>query len=139
MEEKTNNKPLTIGQVARLSAVGVETIRFYERRGLLQKPMRSPSGYRLYDHKAVITINFIKRAQALGWSLREIKELLYLPKERGCEKISLKIRAKIEELDNKISDLQRIKRMLKQLATYCKGNREGEDCPLLMTLMENDL
>ncbi|QSR89485.1 heavy metal-responsive transcriptional regulator [Methylacidiphilum caldifontis] len=139
MGEKTNNKPLTIGQLARLSAVGIETIRFYERKGLIHKPMRSASGYRLFDEKALKTIKFIRRAKALGLSLREIKELLFLPEENGCEKVNLKILRKIAELDNKIRDLERIKQLLEQLVSHCQNKIERDDCPILRSLKESEL
>src|SRR5215831_2760069 len=72
------HKPMTIGQVAKLSGVGVETIRFYEREGLLNKPKRKESGYRLFEAEVVTRIKFIKRAKQLGFSLKEIRELLSL-------------------------------------------------------------
>ena len=124
----------TIGTVARRAGVGIDTVRFYERRGLLDKPPRSPSGYRLFPPDTVARIRFIKRAQQLGFSLREIRELLELrvDPETTCEDIRRKAQAKIEDIDRKIEELRRMKTALKRLYADCRKT-EGpiSACPIL--------
>src|SRR5207247_5454513 len=94
-------KPLTIGQVARRVGVGVETVRFYERQGLLEEPARRASGYRQYSEQVVKRIHFIKRAQKLGFSLKEIAELLLLrvDGQTSCEEVKGRTEAKIAEVE----------------------------------------
>src|SRR6516164_9070089 len=99
--------PMTIGQVAKLAAVGVETIRFYEREGLLNKPKRRQSGYRVFTREVVGRIRFIKKAKQLGFSLREIRDLLFLRVDGRGTAADLKRRvdAKISEIDDRLNDL----------------------------------
>src|SRR5262245_52061246 len=96
-------KTMTIGQVARLAGVGVETIRFYEREGLLTKPKRRPSGYRVFAPDAVGRIQFIKKAKQLGFSLKEIRDLLSLRVDSRATKADVKkhVDAKIDEIDER--------------------------------------
>ncbi|TFE68837.1 MerR family transcriptional regulator [Methylacidiphilum sp. Yel] len=138
MNQKTINRPLTIGKVANMAGVGVETIRFYERKGLLPKPARSLSGYRLYDQNALKTISFIKRAKELGLSLNEVKELLFLPKEGSCQRVLQKVKRKIEDLEKRIKDLRRIKESLENLANSCQKNRTEKPCPILSALEDHE-
>src|SRR5947207_4045264 len=102
-------KPLTIGQVARSAGVGVETVRFYERQGLLEEPARRESGYRQYPDDVVARLRFIKRAKELGFSLKEIKELLALrvDPDTTCAEVRSKAAAKIADIKEKIQALQR--------------------------------
>ncbi|WP_456431876.1 MerR family transcriptional regulator [Thermosulfuriphilus sp.] len=99
---------LTIGKVAKLAGVGVETIRFYERKGLISRPPRGISGYREYSLETISRIRFIKRAQAVGFSLKEIKELLELREapETNCQDIRQRTWSKIQEIEEKIARLQ---------------------------------
>src|SRR5438477_11848390 len=97
-------KPLTIGHVARRSGVGVETVRFYEREGLLNRPARSPSsGYRLYEEEVIARLLFIVRAKELGFTLSEIKELLSLRVDPGtcCEDVKARAEVKIADIEEK--------------------------------------
>ena len=98
---------LFIGKLARRAGVGVETIRFYERQGLLAAPIRKDSGYRLYPEHVLGRIRFIKRAKELGFSLREIKELLELRRNSSapCEDVCAKAQAKIANIEGKIAML----------------------------------
>src|SRR5260370_15441114 len=100
----TDMETLSIGQVARRAGVGVETVRFYEREGLLEEPPRRASGYRQYSEQVVSRLRFIKRAQQLGFSLKEIAELLQLgvDAQTSCEKIKLRTGAKIAEVERKM-------------------------------------
>src|SRR5258708_36203544 len=103
-------KPLTIGQVARRVGMGIETVRFYEREGLLNRPARSPSsGYRLYEEGVVGRLQFILRAKELGFTLNEIKELLSLrvDPDTCCEDVKARAEAKIADVEGKIEALQR--------------------------------
>ena len=127
---------LTTGELAKRGGVNLESIRFYEREKLLPKPPRTASGYRVFNEDAVRRVQFIKRAQELGFSLREIKELLALRIEPGtsCADMRQKAEAKLTDIDQKIRDLQRMKRALGRLATACPGRGAISDCPILETL-----
>jgi MerR family mercuric resistance operon transcriptional regulator len=124
---------LTIGQLAKQAGVGVETVRFYERKGLLDAPPRRASGYRQYARAVVARLQFIKRAKALGFSLKEIGELLSLRvnPESTCDEVKSRAEAKIADIDNKLRDLQRMKAALLQLATACSGRGPTSHCPIL--------
>lgn len=127
---------LTIGKLASRGGVSVQTIRYYERSGLLPKPSRASSGYRLYADDAVRRLTFIKQAQLLGFSLSEIQDLLSLRMEPGttCGDIRNRARQKIAGVNRKIEDLQRIKNALTKLAAACRGNGPTSDCPILEAL-----
>lgn len=132
---------MTIGQVAREAGVGVETIRFYERVGLLEEPPRRQSGYRQYSPDAVKRIRFIKRAKELGFSLKEIKELLYLRVDTStsCGAVKRRAEAKISDIERKVQDLQRMKRALVKLAAACSGRGPISECPILDALEPNEI
>jgi MerR family mercuric resistance operon transcriptional regulator len=133
-------KPLTIGQVARESGVGVETIRFYEREGLIGKPQRRPSGYRQYEPEILRRIGFIQRAKELGFSLREVGELLSLRVRRGhsCADVRARAVAKIVEIDAKIAVLERMRAALERLSAACVGRGPVSECPILDALDPKD-
>jgi MerR family mercuric resistance operon transcriptional regulator len=135
-------KALTIGQVARSAGVGIETVRFYEREGLLQEPARKESGYRQYENDVVARLRFIRRAKELGFSLKEIKELLVLRVDpaTSCAEVRKRAESKISDVEEKIEDLQRIKQALKKLTTACSGRGPIGECPILEALepKEND-
>ena len=120
---------LTIGKLAAAGGVGVETIRFYQRRGLLQQPTRE-SGIRRYGSQDVRRLRFIRQAQAAGFTLEQIKELLELDagedRKRALELASLRIRA----LDARIAELERARDSIRRLAAECAGEDEGP-CPIL--------
>lgn len=125
---------LTIGQLGRLSQVTADTIRFYERQGLLSPRKRSRSGYRLYGEDAALRLMFIRRAKALGFTLREIKMLLSLNASRTaqCQEMLAATNAKIRELRAHVSDLVRMRRTLTRLARECPGDRTPTAaCPIL--------
>jgi MerR family copper efflux transcriptional regulator len=120
----TDSMGLTIGKAARAAGVNVETIRFYERRGLIEQP-RKPDGhgYRQYSLTIVARIRFIRKSQALGFSLREIEDLLSLETDTGadCGDVQERAAAKIEDLDHKIAELVRMRTALEQIAATCPG------------------
>ncbi len=132
----SNLHPLTIGKLASRGDVNVTTIRYYERRGLLPKPTRAPSGYRLYADDVVRRLRFIRQAQLLGFSLTEIQDLLSLrmKPDTTCADIRLLAKEKISAVDQKIADLQRIKSALTKLASACRGRGPTSECPILDAL-----
>ena len=131
--------PLTIGQVASAADVNVQTIRYYERRGLVPTPRRTAAGYRQYTDDAVARLRFIKHAQELGFSLQEIQELLGLRVRHGdaCDTVERKTRKKIEVVQQRIRHLQRMKRTLERLAAACEVRRPTADCPILEVLEDH--
>src|SRR5579859_2982885 len=112
---------LTIGRLAAQTGVGVETIRFYERKGLIRKPLKRASGYRQYSDDDSRRIHFIRRAQELGFTLREIKDLLDMDARASisCSAVKPKTEAKLQEVQDKIEDLKRMRDALKRLQTCC--------------------
>ncbi len=127
---------LTIGQVAKLAEIGTETIRFYERENLIPAPPRRPSGYRSYEPEVVDRIQFIRRAKDLGFSLREIAELLSLrvDSEAACGEVMERATSKIEDIQGKIKTLSRMKRVLTKLVASCGANEVTDCCPILDSL-----
>ena len=131
---------LTIGRLARQSGVGVETIRFYERQGLLPPPARTPANYRIYPEQDVRRLRFIRRAKALGFTLREIRELLDLRHRPDASKKEVRRRAeaKIADLDRRIEELARIRAALQHLVSACDGHGPATDCPILDALEHDE-
>lgn len=127
---------LTIGQVARQAGIGVETVRFYEREGLLEQPARRLSGYRQFEPNAVARLRFIKQAQRLGFTLREIKELLALRLDPGATRVEVRQRAvdKVADIDRRIADLKRMKKALVPLIEACDGKGKLDGCPILAAI-----
>jgi len=138
----TPTPQLTIGRLAARAGVHLETIRYYERRGLLRTPPRSVSGYRTFPADAVRRVRFIKRAQELGFSLREIKELLSLraaPQAR-CADVRARAMAKLADVEAKIRSLMSMKQALTHLIAECTGRRRSAmDCPILDALDAEDV
>lgn len=124
---------LTIGRVAKLSGVGVETIRYYEREGILQQPGRPQGSVRVYPEETVHRLHFIKRAQELGFSLQEIQELLSLrAKPSGsCPKVRVKAEAKLKQIETKIEDLRRIQSALVMVKERCGSQLPTDRCLVL--------
>jgi Hg(II)-responsive transcriptional regulator len=128
---------LTIGQVAKKARVNVMTVRYYERRGLIPEPPRLDSGYRQYLPETVRRIFFIKSAQELGFSLREIEELLSLRvrDDDGCGEVKRKAQGKIAEIEEKIGALTKMKRALTKLTAACETRTPSSgECPILDAL-----
>lgn len=132
-------KPLTIGQVARQAGVGVETVRFYERKGLIENPARRTSGYRQYGEDVVDRLRFIREAKELGFTLNEIGELLSLKLDpsSSCAEVKGRAESKIAAIEEKIRTLQRMKRVLAKLTRTCRGNGPTSECPILDALDSN--
>src|SRR3954452_21552827 len=123
---------LTIGEVARRAGVGVETVRFYERQGLLEEPQRRASGYRQYDGEAVDVLRFIRRAKELGFTLKEIKGLLALRLDASATRAEVRqqAKAKVADIEAKIADLQRMRDVLQKLVRKCHGDGAASGCPI---------
>jgi Hg(II)-responsive transcriptional regulator len=127
---------LRTGELARRAGVNVETLRFYERQGLLPVPPRLASGYREYPPEAVELVRFIKRAQELGFSLREIKELLALREvpQATCGDMVFLARRKVEEIDARIDDLRAMRAALTRLLQGCTDTTPVAQCPIIEPL-----
>lgn len=141
MKERNETElKLTIGKLADAAKVGVETIRFYERKGLIKQPQKQ-GGFRYYPPSLIKKIWFIKRSQELGFTLNEAKELLELTvkKESRCNDILSKTEVKISEIDEKIKDLKRMKKSLKGLANCCESrDMPLSECPVLDCFIDID-
>jgi len=127
---------LTIGELAKLSNVVVGTLRYYERRGLIPKPLRTVSNYRMYSSENLRRVKFIKQAQGLGFSLKEIKELLALraaPRAK-CADVRNYATHKIEDIQERIRSLTRMCRSLEKLLRECSGDLPATECPILESL-----
>ncbi|MFS0577288.1 mercury resistance transcriptional regulator MerR1 [Sporosarcina sp. 179-K 3D1 HS] len=125
-----------IGELAEKCKVNKETIRYYERLGLIPKPSRSESGYRIYTEPTVDRLNFIKRIQELGFTLNEIDKLLGVVDhdETKCRDMYDFTVTKIEDIQRKIQDLMRIEQMLIDLKERCPENKDIYECPIIETL-----
>lgn len=130
---------MTIGQVARRANVGVETVRFYEREGLLAEPARRGS-YRQYDADALSRLRFIRRAKELGFTLKEIKELIALSRDPDATRADVRrtAEAKVADIEARVRDLLRVKDALERLTVSCDGHGPLEGCPILDALNDPD-
>ncbi len=127
------DQQLTRGELAKRGGVNIETIRYYERLGLLPKPPRLTAGYRLFSADDARRVRFIKRAQKLGFSLKEIEELLALQNAPSTTRADVRKRAeaKIADIDEKLRDLTAMKESLEQLTAACSGRGSLCGCPIL--------
>ena len=130
------SQSITIGKLAHEVGVPIQTVRYYERRGLLAEPRRARSGYRLYDDEALRRLRFIRQAQSLGFSLSEIEELLALKVQPGktCADVRRCAREKIADVENRVAELQKIRQALSRLAAACGGEGPTAECPILEAL-----
>lgn len=131
-----NSQSITIGTVARRAGVNLQTVRYYQRRGLIEQPPKPPSGYRRYDSGAVDRIRFIKRAQELGFSLAEIGELLELGDGR-CDDVRQVAESQRALVARRIADLIAMQDTLDELIERCRHERHPGHCPLIETLSRN--
>lgn len=131
---------LSIGQLAKRSRVHVETIRYYERRGLIPAPARHYSGYRQYSPGDVRRVLFIKRAQRLGFTLKEVSELLHLKvdPQTTCADVKRKVQIKMAEIGEKILELDAVRQALAKLAISCAGSDPTAECPILDALQQEE-
>jgi len=137
----TRTAELTIGKVARDAGLAIDTVRYYEREGLIEKPARSTSGYRHYRPDVIARLRFIRQAKDLGFSLSEIRELLALRVAPGksCADVKARAEAKITDVEQRIAQLNRMKRALAKLATACSGRGPTSDCPILEAMETREL
>lgn len=127
---------MTIGRVAEAAGVNVETIRFYQRMGLLAEPMRPPRGVRRYSDEFVARLRFIKRAQHLGFSLPEVQRLLVLEDPQSCGKARSLAAEKLAMVEARIADLERLRGALTDLIARCDVRGKKVACPIIATLSE---
>jgi len=123
----------TISKLAKDANVGVETIRFYERKGLLEQPIKPMQGYRQYTEQALSRVLFIKRAQYLGFTLAEISSLLILSAS-NCEDVQQLAEQKLAVIEDKLRDLLNLKESLVSHVSDCKNNPSDKDCPIIQSL-----
>ena len=125
---------LTIGRLAQAAAVNVETIRYYQRRRLLDQPSKPLGGHRRYAAEAVKRVRFIKRAQQLGFTLEEVKSLLLLEDGQSCRETRLLAERKLALIEQRIHDLARMRRLLTSLIAECAKGKRPRSCPIIATL-----
>lgn len=127
---------LTIGKVARAAGVGVETVRFYERKGLVSRPRRPEGGFRIYSPATVARIRFIRAAQGLGFSLREVSELLSLRADAAADagSVRVQVETKLHDVDNRIRRLKDMRTALQNLLEGCSGGGPVRTCSILSAL-----
>jgi MerR family mercuric resistance operon transcriptional regulator len=131
-------KGITIGTLARKAGVNIETIRYYQRRGLLMEPPKPTEGYRLYPLDSVQRILFIKRAQRLGFSLEEIINLLRLG-TGNCTETKVLAMQKLSAIETRLEDLEKMKRTLQDLVQRCDSGAGDAECPIVSSLAEREL
>jgi Hg(II)-responsive transcriptional regulator len=129
---------MRIGEVAARAAVNVQTLRYYERRGLLPAPERRPSGFREYDSGTIDRVRFIKQAQQLGFTLDEVGELLSLRVEGrvACTSVQARATATVERIDRQIAELSSMRAVLVRLVADCRRRASTADCPMLAALSD---
>ena len=128
------NEELSIGRLAEAAGVNVETIRYYQRRGLVDEPSKPLGGHRRYAPSAASRVRFIKRAQHLGFTLEEITGLLRLEDGQSCRETRLLAERKLALIETRIADLTRMRRMLKGLISECAAGHRPRSCPIIETL-----
>lgn len=134
---KKKQGELTIGRLAKLVEVNVETIRYYQRIGLVDEPASPLNGFRKYPVKTAENIIFIKRAQRLGFSLKEIAELLKIG-DGHCDDVRIRAEQKRDKINQQIRDLQLLRGTLDQLICECKSGKDSTHCPIVETLLTQD-
>lgn len=132
---------LRIGRVASSAGLPTDTVRYYEREGLLEKPTRTSAGYRQYSADAVARLRFIRQAKELGFALSEIRELLMLRVAPGksCNDVKTRAEAKIADIEQRIAHMNRMKRALTKLARACSGSGPTSKCPILEAMASDTL
>ena len=125
---------LTIGRLADEAGVNVETIRYYQRRGLMAEPDRPMSGHRRYDRDAIKRVRFIKRAQFLGFTLDEVGSLLELNEASACKETRDLAAHKLQVIDEKLADLNAMRKALQALLRQCHAGTTADNCPIIHAL-----
>ena len=132
-------KSMGIGSVARQAGVSIDTVRYYEKNGLLNPAARLPSGYRRYEPLQLSRLRFIKRAQQLGFTLKDIRELLGISGRRDVARVKRAAQRKLDEVNERIVALQRVQRGLSELIDKCPGHGRASECPILNALGEGSV
>lgn len=124
---------MKIGEIAKRSGIGIETIRYYEREELLEEPQRRPSGYRQYDASTLERLKYIRRAKELGFTLSEIRDLLELSfaSQISCDHVRQRAETKLNDIEGKIRSLQTMRRSLNGILKRCQARNSTDDCPLV--------
>jgi DNA-binding transcriptional MerR regulator len=130
-----NTKPLTIGRLAQTVGVGIDTVRFYERAGLLPAADRSPAGYRLFGAAAVARMQFIRRARALGFSLDDAAELLKLADGGTRASVRRVAQRRLDEIEARLRELGALREALSALVDHCNGRGAVDGCPIIEALV----
>ena len=125
-----------IGALAKRAGVSIDTVRYYEKTGLLAPQARRPSGYRRYSDLQLSRLRFIRRAQNLGFTLKDIRELLGLSSQRDVARVKRAAEKKLTEVEEKILALQRVRAGLAELVAACPGHGKANECPILNALAE---
>ncbi len=130
---------MKIGALAQRADVGIDTIRYYEREGVIPPPLRRESGYREYGEGDVVRLRFVRRAKQLGFTLPEIRDLLDLTASASDDMAGLNVRAqaKLDDVNGRIDELVRVRDALQQLVTACPGHGALERCPIMAALSED--
>jgi MerR family transcriptional regulator, copper efflux regulator len=123
-----------IGALAKRAGVGIDTVRYYERAGLLAPRSRLSSGYRRYSELELARLRFIRRAQALGFTLKEVRELLSLSAQRDVARVKRTAQAKLTDVERRIAELEKVRMGLSKLIAACPGHGRAADCPILRAL-----
>jgi len=129
----TNRKSYTAGQLAKVANVNIQTVRFYDRQGILKPASRTEAGYRIYDKEGVKRLNFIIQAKELGFSLKEIKEFLELRVQsvQTCDRVRKKTTEKLKDIQNKIAHLKKLEKTFRGLIDNCENRVISDQCPIL--------
>lgn len=130
---------LTRSELAKKCGVNIESLRYYEKRKLIDPPPRSQSGYRVYSEEDAVRVGFIKSARNLGFTLKEIGNLMKLrvDKKKSCDSVMVKARKRLDEVDKKITDLKSMRKVLNQLIGQCEKSLPTNDCPILSSFESN--
>ena len=128
---------MRIGQLAKLAGINIESVRFYERKGLIIQPLKPQEGYREYSDKSLERILFIKRAQKLGFTLDEISDLLAMETAK-CNEVQVLAKSKLEDVRARLVDLSRMESALDNLLRSCKTNPNNAECPIIDTLIKDN-
>jgi Cu(I)-responsive transcriptional regulator len=129
---------MSIGQLAQQAGVAIDTVRYYERNALLSPAGRLASGYRRYGMTELKRLRFIRRAKALGFSLEDVRELLTLSDERDIAKVKHAAKRKLDDIEQRLAELDRIRDGLHALITACPGHGRAEACPILNALSQEE-
>ena len=138
--KKNTRSLMKIGELASLSGLSIDTIRFYEKQGLIPPPQRTDSNYRVYDADTPRRLIFVRKARDLGFTLQEIGQLLALSEDghAGAGDVKERAQTKLGELDRKIAEMQEMRRSLEKLVRACSGRGKRRDCPILAALADSE-